>query len=352
MSHAVNSTPQSRKEEEVSLLPTRSAGLAILRDGSLVHHNQELYRLLTDLDERPEEAGPRRLAQLLADPTVRELLASLARRSEAAIEFVPDWWPGQVIGINAAVMGDQVVLAVHNWTAVHRLANMQQDFVANVSHELRTPLTSIRMAAESLQLGAMGNEKMRAKFLSNIQREADRLTRLVNELLVVANLHGRPTLHLANFTFPELANEVIQTLEPHAQLNNVNLILKCPEVLPTYHGDRDRIQQVLINLVDNAIKFTPASGTVTLDIAHDPDKNAVVIQVIDTGIGIPEIDRPRIFDRFYRVDKSRSRVTGGVGLGLSIVKDIIVAHGGSIDVDSELNVGTTFTITLPLERDR
>jgi two-component system phosphate regulon sensor histidine kinase PhoR len=352
MSHAVNPTAQSRKDEEVSLLPNRSAGLAILRDGNVESHNPELYRVLSDLDERPEEAGPRRLAQLMADPAVREMLASLARRPEADVEIVPDWWPGQVIGINAAVMGDVVVLAVHNWTAVHRLANMQQDFVANVSHELRTPLTSIRMAAESLQLGAMGNEKMRAKFLSNIQREADRLTRLVNELLVVANLHGRPTLHMANFTFPELAQEVIQTLEPHAQLNNVNLVLTCPDELPVYNGDRDRIQQVLINLVDNAIKFTPASGKVSLDIGHDAEANALVIKVVDTGIGIPEIDRPRIFDRFYRVDKSRSRVTGGVGLGLSIVKDIIVAHGGTIDVNSELNVGTTFTITLPLVRDR
>jgi signal transduction histidine kinase len=157
---------------------------------------------------------------------------------------------------------------------------------------------------------------------------------------------------MADFTFPELAGEVKTTLDPHADLNHVNLVMNCPESMPVYRGDRDRIQQVLINLVDNAIKFTPASGTVTLDIAFDEAQQAFKIKVIDTGIGIPEIDRPRIFDRFYRVDKSRSRVTGGVGLGLSIVKDIIVAHGGTIDVHSELNVGTTFSITLPLRRDR
>ncbi len=349
MSHAVNPIAP-RKDEEVSLLPTRSAGLALLRDGNVHSHNAEMLRVLSDADERPDEAGPRRLAQLMADASLREMLASLPRRQEADVEIIPDWWPGHVIGVNAAIMDETIVLAVHNWTAVHRLASMQQDFVANVSHELRTPLTSIRMAAESLQLGAMGNEKMRAKFLSNIQREADRLTRLVNELLVVANLHGRPTLHMANFTFPELAQEVVLTLEPHAQLNNVSLVLTCPDELPSYQGDRDRLQQVLINLVDNALKFTPASGSVSLDIFHDPTENAIKIKVVDTGIGIPEVDRPRIFDRFYRVDKSRSRVTGGVGLGLSIVKDIIVAHGGNIDVSSEINVGTTFTITLPLDR--
>jgi signal transduction histidine kinase len=336
-------------QDDVSLLPRLLDGIAILDGEQVVYRNQALLQLLSEPHERPDEAGALRLEQLLTDPAVAGFLQAARSETEAHLELSPTWWPEQMLGLTTGRIENRVVLLVHNWTAIHRLANLQQEFVANVSHELRTPLTSIRMAAESLQLGAMSNEKMRAKFLSNIQREADRLTRLVNELLVVANLHGRPTLHLADFTFPELAQEVKTTLEPHADLNHVTLVLNCPAVLPTYRGDRDRIQQVLINLVDNAIKFTPASGTVTLDVTFDGDANALRIQVIDTGIGIPEIDRPRIFDRFYRVDKSRSRVTGGVGLGLSIVKDIIVAHGGTIEVESTVNVGTTFHITLPLE---
>ncbi len=339
------------QKDEVSLLPKLLDGIAILDGDRIVHRNRALLQLLVDPGEKTEVEGMRRLEQLLADPAVKEFLASAPEIEEHSLELLPDWWQGQVLGLTASNVDGKKVLLVHNWTAIHRLANMQQEFVANVSHELRTPLTSIRMAAESLQLGAMASEKMRAKFLSNIQREADRLTRLVNELLVVANLHGRPTLHMAEFTFPELANEVKTTLEPHADLNAVNLVLNCPDELPVYRGDRDRIQQVLINLVDNAIKFTPASGSVTLDLSFNADKQAIQIKVIDTGIGIPEIDRPRIFDRFYRVDKSRSRVTGGVGLGLSIVKDIIVAHGGTIEVQSEINVGTTFLITLPLDHE-
>ena len=336
-------------QDEVSLLPRLLDGIAILDGDQIVYRNQALLQLLSEPHERPEEAGSQRLKLLLADPAVAAFLGAAGSEEEAQLELAPSWWPNQTLGLTTGRIENRVVLLVHNWTAIHRLANLQQEFVANVSHELRTPLTSIRMAAESLQLGAMANDKMRAKFLSNIQREADRLTRLVNELLVVANLHGRPTLHLADFTFPELAQEVRTTLEPHADLNHVNLVLNCPPVLPTFRGDRDRIQQVLINLVDNAIKFTPASGTVTLDVSFN--ESSIQIRVIDTGIGIPDIDRPRIFDRFYRVDKSRSRVTGGVGLGLSIVKDIIVAHGGTIEVESTVNVGTTFHISLPVASD-
>ncbi|MBO9540907.1 hypothetical protein J7643_09990 [bacterium] len=335
------------QKDEVSLLPKLLDGIAVLEGGRLVSHNRQLLQLLVEPGEKAETVGAERLEQMLADPAV----VAVVEKGEGELELIPDWWQGQVLYLTAQALDGRLLLMVHNLTSVHRLAAMQQDFVANVSHELRTPLTSIRMAAESLQLGAMASEKMRAKFLSNIQREADRLTRLVNELLVVANLHGRPTLHMADFTFPELASEVKTTLDPHADLNQVHLVLNCPETLPVYRGDRDRLQQVLINLVDNAIKFTPASGTVTLDIAFNEKQQAFKIKVIDTGIGIPEIDRPRIFDRFYRVDKSRSRVTGGVGLGLSIVKDIIVAHGGTVEVESEINVGTTFLITFPLDHE-
>ncbi len=333
-------------EDKAKFLPQRQEGLAVLRGGQVAFHNSALLKVLSDHGEPPGEAGKERLRQLLTDPEVTDLIEKAkSNGAEGDMELAPTWWPGQILGVTVGKTGDEVILAVTNWTVIHRLANMQQDFVANVSHELRTPLTSIRMAAESLQMGAMANENMRAKFASNIQREAERLTRLVNELLVVANLHGRPILHTTEFVLLDLAHEVISTLEPHADLNHVNLKLILAGELGKVKWDRDRIHQVLINLVDNAIKFTPASGTVTLELTPEADR--VEVRVTDTGIGIPEIDRPRIFDRFYRVDKSRSRVTGGVGLGLSIVKDIIVAHRGTIDVASEINVGTTFIIRLP-----
>ncbi len=338
------------QKNEFSLKPKLYDGLLVLdADGNVVRQNRSLVQALSDM---PRENGQERVTALLAEPEVQATIAAARSQGESqTIELIdPDWWQNRTIAVTAMKHGDEVLLGVHDWSAVYKLGRMQQDFVANVSHELRTPLTAIRMAAESLHMGAMRDERMRAKFLNNIQGEADRLTRLVNELLTVANLMGRPVLHMSNFELQTLAEQVESTLEHHAKLANVQLIIRCPDDVPAIEADRDRLQQVLINLVDNAIKFTPASGSVTLDIASQNNGQEVRCKVVDSGIGIPPIDLPRIFERFYRVDKARSRVTGGVGLGLSIVKDIIEAHHGKITVTSEVNKGTTFTIELPVKQ--
>ena len=339
------------KKEEFTLKPTLYDGILILgADGKPVYHNRALIQALSDM---PVENGQERLSTFLEDEDVLAVIAQAKQTGESVTkEILPEWWPERTLAVTAVPRGEETILSVHDWSPVYKLGSMQQDFVANVSHELRTPLTSIRMAAESLHMGAMKDDRMRAQFLNNIQGEADRLTRLVNELLTVANLMGRPVLHLSTFKIQTLAEQVEYTLEHHAKLANVNLVVTCPEDVPAIEADRDRLQQVLINLVDNAIKFTPASGTVRLDIQALPDGKMVRCQVVDSGIGIPPIDLPRIFERFYRVDKARSRVTGGVGLGLSIVKDIIEAHHGKIGVSSEVNKGTTFTIDLPVKQPK
>lgn len=240
------------------------------------------------------------------------------------------------------------LVIVRDITSVRRLEGIEKEFITNVSHELRTPLTSIKMAAESLRMGAIENPKFKERFLSNIQREADRLTRLVNELLVISNLEdAKTTLHLSSFDLGTLLEDVMSTMEPHARVNDIGLVGEFPDILPTMYADRDRLLQVLINLVDNAIKCNRPNGTVTLKV--EITGQDIHAQIIDTGIGIPDIDLPRIFNRFFRVDKSRSRVTGGTGLGLSIVKDIVEAHQGTINVESTLNVGTTFHIHLPVK---
>ena len=338
------------KKEEFSLKPKLHDAIVVLGpDGGVVRQNRAVPSALADM---PTAYTPQRLDALLAEPDVAAAIAAARADGESkTVEVVsPDWWPERTVAVSALKHGDDVILSIHDWSAVYKLGSMQQDFVSNVSHELRTPLTAIRMAAESLHMGAMRDERMRAKFLNNIQGEADRLTRLVNELLTVANLMGRPVLHMSAFKVQPLAEQVEGTLEHHAKLANVQLVVTCPDDVPAVEADRDRLQQVLINLVDNAIKFTPASGTVTLDISSQKDGQEVRCKVIDSGIGIPPIDLPRIFERFYRVDKARSRVTGGVGLGLSIVKDIIEAHHGKIVVTSEVNKGTTFTIDLPVKQ--
>jgi signal transduction histidine kinase len=336
-------------KEEFSLKPKLYDGILVLdAQNRPVGQTRGAVQALSDM---PIEDGGEKLEKLLAEPQVLELIEQAKAKGESkTIELLPEWWPERTVAVTALRDGEHTILSIHDWTSVYKLGSMQQDFVANVSHELRTPLTAIRMAAESLQMGAMKDDRMRAKFLNNIQGEADRLSRLFNELLTVDNLMGRPVLHMSRFELQGLADEVESTLSHHAKLANVNLVIKCPEDLPPVEADRDRLQQVLINLVDNAIKFTPASGAVTLDMSANEDGKTVLCKVIDSGIGIPPIDLPRIFERFYRVDKARSRVTGGVGLGLSIVKDIIEAHHGKIVVTSEVNKGTTFNITLPIKQ--
>ena len=270
-------------------------------------------------------------------------------------EFTSECYENKIFSIliepassDVKVGADEVkaILIIKDLTSLRHLETLEKDFITNVSHELRTPLTSIRMAAESLQMGAIADDKMKNKFLSNIQREADRLTRLVNELLVLAEFNNKPTLHITEFNPATMFQDVITTMEHHANLNDIQLIPDFSSRLPVIKADKDRIQQVILNLVDNAVKCNRPNGSVTLKA--EPKDDSLEIQIIDTGIGIPGIDVNRIFDRFFRVDKARSRVTGGTGLGLSIVKDIIEAHGGNITVTSQLDVGTTFIITLPL----
>ncbi|MBC7542085.1 MAG: PAS domain-containing protein [Candidatus Sericytochromatia bacterium] len=321
--------------------------------------------LLLDDNSRVEYLDGNAKSVLGETASVGMTLAELWPAEEIALAWQQAKASGDSVTVEAVVgqdsHGDRVhsltfaplkVIGKDNWllllrdvTGLRRMESLQQDFVANVSHELRTPLTAIRMAAESLQMGAINDVRMKNKFLSNIQREADRMTRLVNEILVLAKIDGKMAVHASNFDPADLCRDVLSTMESHAELNDIGLVPDFPEHMGILEGDRDRLHQVLLNLVDNAVKCNRPNGTVTLKATSVDD--AVEFQIIDTGIGIPPMDLPRIFERFFRVDKSRSRVTGGTGHGLSIVKDIIVAHGGNIEVGSELNVGTTFTIRLP-----
>lgn len=314
--------------------------------------NQKAKDILNIVDACEDPKG---ISNILSDACFIEGLEEFFKNNTPVYkEFNSQCFKNKIFSFSIESCSDSIkvhedkvyaILILKDLTKIKQLESLQRDFITNVSHELRTPLTSIRMAAESLQMGAISDNKLKNKFLSNIQREADRLTRLVNELLVLAELDNKPTLHLSTFDPILVLQDVITTMEHHAALNDIKLVADFPVSLPLLEGDKDRIQQVLINLVDNAIKCNKPNGTVTLK-AVQKDKD-IEIRVIDTGIGIPAIDVLRIFDRFFRVDKARSRVTGGTGLGLSIVKDLITAHGGTITVQSTIDVGTTFIITLP-----
>ena len=225
---------------------------------------------------------------------------------------------------------------------LERLFNAQRRFVADVSHEMRTPLTTIQGNLDLIRRIGYDEEALEA-----IESEAGRMSRLVGDLLLLAKADaGRLSLEKTNVDLDTLVLEVYNQAHLLSEGVDVRLgNLDRAQVL----GDPDRLKQLLLNLVSNGLKYTPAGGSVTIDMTRD--ERTVKIAVSDTGIGIPEEDLPHIFDRFYRVDKARSRAQGGTGLGLSIAKWIADAHGGCLTVTSQLGHGSTFTISLPVVPD-
>jgi len=241
-----------------------------------------------------------------------------------------------------------ILSVFHDVTALQDMHDRQADFVANASHELATPLTTIKGFTETLLDGALEDNKLSAKFLTIIHTEAERMQRLINELLQLAKLNSheyRQQVKLEATPLTPLLYTVKEDLRTNAEEKKITVDIQA-DADPIIMANPDWLKQILINLLDNSIKYTPPLGKVLLTCLQK-DHEAILI-VEDTGIGIPANDVPLIFDRFYRVDRARSRNAGGTGLGLAIVKFIVEMHGGTIEVKSTINIGTTFTIRLPL----
>lgn len=228
-------------------------------------------------------------------------------------------------------------------TELRRLETVRRDFVANVSHELRTPLASIRAMAETLQDGAIHDGAVAGRFVTIIVGEVERLTRILEDLLILSRAESQQP-ERTPFLISTLIREVVERFQPQAAKSEVKLTLRGPDPLEVT-ANRDQMEQVLVNLIDNAIKYTPHGGRI--EVWAERSAQAVKVHITDTGIGIMSQDLPRLFERFYRVDKARSRQSGGTGLGLSIVKHIVETHGGSVTVASEYGKGSTFSFVLP-----
>lgn len=241
---------------------------------------------------------------------------------------------------------DGAVLVFHDITELRRLERIRRDFVANVSHEIRTPLTSIKGYAETLLDGAIEDKRHAKEFLQIIGSDSNRLVQLVDDLLDLSRVEsGQPDLKFSPRPIESIVDRVILGLKKQARNRKITLKKDIPENVSAVNVDEAGIAQVLLNLLDNGIKYNKEGGSVT--ISAQDGNGFVRVDISDTGIGIPEEDLPRIFERFYRVDKARSRELGGTGLGLSIVKHIVQAHKGEVSVRSELGRGTTFSFTLP-----
>ena len=243
-----------------------------------------------------------------------------------------------------------VIAVIHDVTEQRRAEQTRKEFVANVSHELRTPLTNIKSYAETIvQTGDELPPELHQSFMGVILGETDRMTRIVQDLLTLSRFDsGRMEMNFTRFDFRQSVQSVCKAEELDAQHHEHTLTLHDGPTA-TIHGDRNRIEQVIMNILSNAIKYTPDGGKI--DVYTGIKGHMVWIRVKDTGIGIPEKDLPRLFERFYRVDKARSRESGGTGLGLSIAQEILRLHNGDIRIESVYGAGTTVTVLLPIAQE-
>lgn len=240
-----------------------------------------------------------------------------------------------------------VVAVWQDVTKRQKLEEMRREFVANVSHELKTPLTTVKSYTETLIDDDLENCDMGLRFLNVILGEIDRMNRIVSDLLLLSRIDYNRTDDWVKkpFSIDKLIRNVVEKLSLDAEKRGHSLTYEASSIIPDFEGNRDRIEQVVTNIISNAIKYTPDNGTIRVYAGYV--LNEIYIKVIDNGIGIPEGDVKRIFERFYRVDKARSRAFGGTGLGLSIAKEIVEAHGGTISIESKVNKGTTVIVRFP-----
>ncbi len=354
--HAFNVMTEELEASLSALEQTRlrlEAVLSGLVDGVvLTDENGRVLRMnsaaATLLDTDEDSAVGKGFVQVSRDHELNLLLRWALEgrsRSQAAVEHVLNrrtlLTTAQVIEGSRERLG---LVVLRDISELRRLETVRREFVANVSHELRTPLTSIRALVETLEAGAIEDETISMDFLGRIVGEVDRLTELVEDLLDLARLEaGRTKLRFERVDPVDLVNTAADRLRPQVERARLTLTVTNGEELRQIDVDRTRIEQVLINLVHNAIKFTPAGGEIHVDVSQEAGRTT--IRVTDTGVGIAEDEQKRLFERFYKSDKARN--TGGTGLGLAIAKHIVQAHGGEISVESVVGEGATFIVTLP-----
>ncbi len=286
------------------------------------------------------------ILQMTLSYELEQFVLSVAAEKEAnRQEFSLGYPKDRIVIVNAwpDPDDDRVFVSIYDITDLRRLERIRQDFVANVSHELRTPLASIRAMSETLLDEPDAEEEKRTRYLGRMINEIDRLTQLSSELLILSAAESNPVRKQAA-DLAQTVRTVIQSLEVRAKDKGLELSYEGPDSL-VIEANTSQLTQIAINLIENAINYTN-QGSVAVKVEQE-DKNAV-LTVADTGIGISEEHLPRIFERFYRVDKGRSRTTGGTGLGLSIVRHLAESHGGKVAVDSTVGKGTEFRVELPI----
>jgi len=347
LQNTISEVENERNKLSTLFLHMTDGVVAFGPDGLLIHYNPAAIKMLSrnlDPSVRFDDVfGAEAKFEKLLKLKRSEYLECQKKVGERELElFMAPFSTEQTAG--------GALVVIHDVTEQRKSEQTRREFVANVSHELRTPLTNVKSYAETiLSAGDDLPAELRRNFLGVIVSEADRMTRIVKDLLTLTKFdYGKMEMNISRFPLAEAVRNVHKAVALDAKNHGHELQLHCPEALPNVDGDRERIEQVLMNIVSNAIKYTPDGGRIV--ITADTEGRNVFVRVSDNGIGIPEKDLPRLFERFYRVDKARSRESGGTGLGLSIAREILNQHKGDIRIDSVSGEGTDVTITLPIAR--
>lgn len=318
--------------------------IAINSEGKIIHSNPKAIKMLANGDHFDDDL----IGDLLSIYNSGRVESGIGSKSLTA--------NSRILKVNFAPFIDEdsnkvgIIFVLQDITEAERLETMRREFVANVSHELKTPITSIKSYTETILDGRVDDMEMQRVFLEVVNTEADRMSRLVSDLLELSNFDSNSIkLKKGQYIVDDIIKNCIlklkmtadqkkQTITSHFSVNHLRA-----------NFDKDKIEQLLLNILSNAIKYSSEAGTIDVDLRQGETEAFFDIVIADSGIGIPEEDLERIFERFYRVDKARTRALGGTGLGLSIAKEIVEAHGGKIRIESENNVGTKVTITLPYD---
>ncbi len=330
--------------------------LVVDERGRILMVNDALRKILSLSSEVVDKAPLEAIRNAELEEAIRD---AIQEGKNSAFELTFPLSGGKIIEVNVVGIsppleetekqGDKTKGAIavfHDISRLKELERVRQDFVANVSHELRTPLTTIKGYTETLLDGAM-REDVAPQFLQVIQKHADRLTKIVEDLLMLSKIESKEFyLKQEHLRLSNLIDDVSDFVKGAAEKKEISISRSITPPSLEVTGDRSYLEQVFINLLDNAIKYTPEGGRVTIS-AVEKDQREIQFSIEDNGIGIPREDIPRIFERFYRVDKGRSQELGGTGLGLSIVKHLVQAHGGRVWVESQLGKGSTFYFTVP-----
>jgi len=353
---------KTQNQELAAIFNSMIEGVIVIdKAGYIISVNPTIEKIFSIL--RKDVEGKMFLEAIRNNDIAEVISASLKKRESVSSEITLIYPVNRIFKVNATPIFDNnavngCLVVIHDITEIRKLETIRKDFVANVSHELKTPLTSIKGFVETLLEGALDDKENNRSFLKIIQDHTERLNNLVDDLLSLSHLESKEiTLNKKSYNLRQQLEEVVSGFKSQLKKTGIDIKNELPAGI-SISADKGRIEQVLTNLIDNAIKFNKEKGAIRIYAqevnpvrettkASNGVNGKIKVFVEDTGIGIPEKDLPRIFERFYRVDKARSRELGGTGLGLSIVKHIIGLHGGSVGVESTEGIGSKFWFTLP-----